>query len=227
MRVLTWNLFHGRAVPDVPRALFDEFSEALAGWGWDVALLQEVPPWWPDRLARATGAQTRLALTSRNWLLPLRRLVADHRPDLIKSNGGGCNAILVRPTAGMISAHRSARLRLCPERRVVHAVRLGELWVANVHAQVRPHEQTRADLRRAGAVLLEWAGPKAPVLLGGDMNVVDPIVEGFVDLGGHRVDRFLARGLVAKAPPRTLERGSLSDHAPVVIELERAPADGA
>ena len=32
-----------------------EFAAALAGWEWDVALLQEVPPWWPPALARAAA----------------------------------------------------------------------------------------------------------------------------------------------------------------------------
>ena len=56
MRVLTWNLFHGRAVPDAPRELLDEFAAQLAAWAWDVALLQEVPPWWPPAAGpRAQG----------------------------------------------------------------------------------------------------------------------------------------------------------------------------
>src|SRR3954447_25343567 len=46
--------------------VFPEFASALAGWEWDVALLQEVPPWWPEPLARAAGAQARWVLTSRN-----------------------------------------------------------------------------------------------------------------------------------------------------------------
>ena len=29
-----------------------EFTAALDGWDWDVALLQEVPPWWPARARR-------------------------------------------------------------------------------------------------------------------------------------------------------------------------------
>ena len=56
MRVLTWNLFHGRAVPPAGRDLAREFAAALAAWEWDVALLQEVPPWWPPALGRACGA---------------------------------------------------------------------------------------------------------------------------------------------------------------------------
>ena len=73
LRVLTWNLFHGRAVPPRDADLFDAFAPRLSAWSWDVALLQEVPPWWPRRLARACDAQARYALTSRNALLPLRR----------------------------------------------------------------------------------------------------------------------------------------------------------
>src|SRR5918998_2792186 len=131
MRVLTWNLFHGRALPPAGRDLQPQFAAALAGWDWDVALLQEVPPWWPPALARACGAQQRTALTSRNFLLPLRRAIATRWPDVIKSNGGGANAILVR--GGAITAHRKLRLRWLPERRVVHGVRLADgTWAANL-----------------------------------------------------------------------------------------------
>ena len=66
--VLTWNLFHGRAAAGGGPAAAAEFARALAGWAWDVALLQEVPPWWPAPLAAASGASARMALTSRNSL---------------------------------------------------------------------------------------------------------------------------------------------------------------
>jgi len=94
--VLSWNIFHGRSLPPANRNLLPEFAERLAGWAWDVAVLQEVPPWWPPELARAAGATQRTALTSRNAFLPLRRFVAERWPELIKSGGGGANAILVR-----------------------------------------------------------------------------------------------------------------------------------
>src|SRR4051794_29868807 len=92
--VLTWNLFHGRAVPPAGRDLLADFSAMLAGWEWDVALLQEVPPWWPPELGRASGAHARTALTSRNLLPALQRTLAERWPDVIKSWGGGANAIL-------------------------------------------------------------------------------------------------------------------------------------
>src|SRR5918997_6420697 len=122
MRVLTWNLFHGRAVPPAGRDLQAQFAAALAGWDWDVALLQEVPPWWPPALARACDADARTALTSRNALLALRRALARRHPDLMRSSGGSANAILVR--GARITEHRRLTLRYRPERRVCHAVAL-------------------------------------------------------------------------------------------------------
>jgi endonuclease/exonuclease/phosphatase family metal-dependent hydrolase len=222
MLVLTWNLFHGRAMPQAGRALPDEFSERIASWPWDVALLQEVPPWWPPHLAAAAGAEQRTVLTSRNALLPVRRWIAERWPDLVKSNGGGSNAILVRPSAGLgtIAEHRWRRLRVLPERRYVHAVRMtgGGPWIANVHAQVRPHGETRKDLALAGATVRRWAAD-GPAVLGGDCNVSDPEIEGFTMAGGHGVDCVLARGLVAGGPAVTPERDGLSDHAPVLVPL--------
>jgi endonuclease/exonuclease/phosphatase family metal-dependent hydrolase len=218
MKVLTWNLFHGRAVPEIRRSLLPEFTTMLAGWDWDAALLQEVPPWWPPHLAQAAGADHRLVLTSRNCLLPVRRWIADRRPDLIKSNGGGCNAILVRGAG--IAEHRTRRLRFWPERRFLQAVRLGDGgWLANVHATANPKPLARADMVEVGETLVRWTAG-APVLLGGDCNVDDPLVPGFTDVGGHGIDRFLVRGgLVVAAPPRALPRGGLSDHAPVLVEV--------
>lgn len=217
MRVLTWNLYHGRAEPPAGRNLLPEFAAALAGWDWDVALLQEVPPWWPAPLGRACEASARMALTSRNELLPVRRLLAERWPDLIKSGGGGCNAILVRRQR--ILEHRRMRLRWLPERRVVHGVRLEDgIWVANVHAQVRPHSETRKDLALAGAAALAWAGGAA-VILGGDCNVTDPDIAGFTHLGGRGVDHVLGRGLEAAGRRIVPDRGTLSDHPPVIVPV--------
>jgi endonuclease/exonuclease/phosphatase family metal-dependent hydrolase len=216
MRVLTWNVFHGRSVPDVPRSLLPEFGAALAGWAWDVALLQEVPPWWPRELARVCGAEARVALTSRNLGLPVRRAVAERRPDVIKSNGGGANAILVRGGA-RVAAHEVARVRVWPERRVVHAVRLEGLWVGNLHASTHPPARVREDLARAGAALDRWSAG-GPALLGGDCNLEAFDVPGYTDLGGHRIDRFLGRGVRSVTEgARTLDPGGLSDHLPVVL----------
>lgn len=221
LRVLSWNVMHGRSVPGSGRELRDEFSSLIAGWEWDVALLQEVPPWWPAPLAAASGADQRSALTSRNALLAVRRAVAVRRPDLIRSNGGGCNAILVRRAA--IEQHRVSRLSWWPERRWLHAVRLaGGTWVGNVHTG-----SYAAQGQRAASVLREWSAG-GPVILGGDFNVPELSLDGFTLAGAHGVDQvFAGGGLVGGGPADVLERGSLSDHAPVLVSvMEKAEWSG-
>jgi endonuclease/exonuclease/phosphatase family metal-dependent hydrolase len=224
LRILTWNLYHGRAQPPAGHDLLDEFSASLAAWEWDVALLQEVPPWWPEPLAAAAGAQARRVLTSRNALLPLRRAIAVRRPDLIKSNGGGANAILVRPDARRIAEHRTARLCLSPERRWLQAVCLdsdaGTTWVGNLHATVHDDPGARRDAERARRALLQWAAG-APCALGGDFNVRTLALEGFSFIGGHDVDLVFAGGLEAVGGAEVLERGRLSDHAPLRVNLRQ------
>ncbi len=235
MRVLTWNLLHGRSVPPSGRELFEEFAAAISGWEWDVALLQEVPPWWPAQLGERAGADYRSALTSRNFLLALRRAVAVRWPDLIKSNGGGCNAILVR--GEQIAEHRARRLSWLPERRWLHAVRLGNgVWVGNLH--------TAADAAQgqlAAETMSGWAG-EAPIVLGGDFNVRELSLPGLTRAGGYGVDQVFVGGVGAGAgaggrPGRSagetggaaggetivLERGQLSDHAPVLVSVIDLP----
>ena len=217
MRVLTWNLYHGRTVPPSGRYMLDEFSAALAGWEWDVALLQEVPPWWPPPLAEATGAQQRTQLTSRNWLLPLRRWISARNPDILKSGGGGANAILVR---GLIFDHRALRLRRAPEGRWVHGVRLQDgAWAVNVHSQNHPEALALADTRRAIDAARGWAAG-APLIFGGDINLKrPPEFPGLVRVGGNHVDHLFTDGRSAAGRHEVIERGPLSDHPPVAVTL--------
>jgi endonuclease/exonuclease/phosphatase family metal-dependent hydrolase len=227
MRVLTWNLYHGRAVPPAGRDLQADFAAALAGWAWDVALLQEVPPWWAPVLADACDADARTALTSRNELPWLRRALADRWPDLVKSGGGGANAILVRRASAQIIEHRSVRLRRWPERRVCHAVALDSgLWCANLHAQVHSAARARADIARAAAATLAWARGR-PALLGGDFNVPNPAAPGFEHLGGHGVDHVLGHRVAADGPAQVLDHGRLSDHAPIIVRVLPLAVGGA
>jgi endonuclease/exonuclease/phosphatase family metal-dependent hydrolase len=222
-RVLTWNLKHGRAMPSAGHELLGEFTAALRDWEWDLALLQEVPPWWPARLAATLDADQRLVLTSRNAGLALRRAVAVRRPDLIKSNGGGANAILVRRDAGEIAEHRPRRLCWWPERRWVHGVNLAGpdgAWICNLHSAADP-DQGRA----AAATALSWAGGR-PVVLGGDFNVRELALAGFTHAGGHDVDHVYARGLLVVAEAEVLDSGELSDHAPVLVTLRPAERGG-
>jgi endonuclease/exonuclease/phosphatase family metal-dependent hydrolase len=216
VRVLTWNLYHGRAVPPAGRDLLGEFAAALAGWSWDVALLQEVPPWWPAELAAAAGAQQRAVLTSRHELLPVRRALARRAPDLMKSSGGGSNAILVR---GEITEHRARRLRIWPERRYAHGVRLRDGgWYVNVHAHNQPASRAWADDIVALEAARAWASG-APLVFGGDLNLRQPVFTGLRHVAGHHVDHVFTDGRPA-ASSEVLDRGHLSDHRPVAVTLD-------
>jgi endonuclease/exonuclease/phosphatase family metal-dependent hydrolase len=218
LRVLTWNLMHGRSIPPAGHDLLEQFSSTLGSWEWDVALLQEVPPWWPGLLGVRLNAEHRCVLTSRNSLLAVRRAIATSRPDLIKSNGGGANAILVR--GDRIVAHRTRRLCRLPERRWVQAAQLARgVWVANLHATVHNDAAAVRDGQLAAATTLAWAAG-APLALGGDFNVRTLSLDGLACAGGHDVDFLFTRGLTTAGPPEVLDRGRLSDHAPVAFTLE-------
>jgi endonuclease/exonuclease/phosphatase family metal-dependent hydrolase len=226
MRVVTWNLFHGRSLPPAREALLAQFAAKLAEWEWDVALLQEVPPWWPQTLADASDAQQRSVLTSRNALLPLRRAVAERRPELIKSNGGGCNAILSRTP---IREHSTLRVRLWPERRVAQLVRLRDgTCVVNFHASTR-RARAEQELARLWEHALAWAAT-APLIVGGDLNLREPRAPGveIEHVAAHEVDHLFARGfgradesseLLARQIVRRSRRADLSDHAPLRVQV--------
>lgn len=194
IRVLSWNLYHGRDGPPDPalytkrskwlrlternethvqvnRDLYREFSALLAGAGWDVALLQECPPRWTRPLARDCGAEVHRSLTSRNWLLPLTSLLARANPDLIGSSEGGSNAILARPSAGGMVERRSLTVRrLWPERRTMAFARFGVgLCVTCLHASTRDR-LAEAEILVAARQAVEWAGEE-PLVFGGDFNI--------------------------------------------------------
>lgn len=225
VQVLTWNLKHGRAEPPAGRYLLDDFTAALGGWDWDIALLQEVPPWWPSRLAAATGAEARTVLTSRNAGLWARRALATRWPDLIKSSGGGANAMLVR--GARIDTHATRRLCVWPERRQVHGVRVrggvfgAGTWIANLHVTAHDTAAAVRDNDLAATTVLGWAGAE-PCVLGGDFNLRELALDGFHHAGGHDVDHVFVRGARATGPVEVLERGALSDHAPVRVAISAA-----
>jgi endonuclease/exonuclease/phosphatase family metal-dependent hydrolase len=227
--ILSWNLFHGRAVPPADRSLYEQFAAKLAQWRWDVALLQEVPPWWPERLAAELSCEQRRALTSRNALPALRRAVAERRPELLKSNGGGCNAILADAP---IAEHEAILLRRVPERRVAQLACLGDgTQIVNFHASTRPARAER-ELERLWAIALE-EDRERPLVLGGDLNLRAPRAPrdaGEIEhVAGSGVDHLFARGLRRRdagglpGPGREVllagRRRLLSDHEPLLVEL--------
>ncbi|MFN8113623.1 MAG: endonuclease/exonuclease/phosphatase family protein [Solirubrobacterales bacterium] len=236
VRALSWNLFHGRDHPPEPELLTwrsrllggtvrgdshaqvntdlaAQFESVLAAAEWDVALLQECPPRWAERLATACGAAPHLVPTSRN--IPgaghIQALLADRNPDLIASWEGGSNLTLVR-LAGPIAERRHLRLTSRPERRVMAFSRLPSgICVANLHASAE-RERAERELILAARVAREWSGP-TPLLLGGDFNLrpaLSPHVfqrlEGEFGLraptGERVIDHLLVTGLEIVEPPR-------------------------
>ena len=176
-----------------------------------------MPPWFPAKLAAYANADHRLQLTSRNQLLPLRRAISVRNPDILKSSGGGCNAILVRGTA--ILEHRTQRLRRLPEGRWVHGVRLPDGWVVNVHSHNLPEALALRDTKAAIAAARQWAAG-APLIFGGDINLKHPPeFPGLVHLAGNHVDHLFTDGRPAAGKAQVINRGVLSDHPPVAVTL--------
>jgi endonuclease/exonuclease/phosphatase family metal-dependent hydrolase len=225
----------GTDYAQVNRPLVREFGGVLAGLEWDFALLQEAPPRWLEPLGRACGASGVAALTSRNSLAALRAALAELNPDLIASNEGGSNQVLVRAPWSVVSVARRV-LTLRPERRVLLLVRAAdavgdELCVGCLHASRGPRPAAR-DIALAARIATDWAGSR-PLLLGGDFNVrpeEDRTLYDGLGLGPAltgSVDQIVSRGLDPREgptilPPPTREvrdrsglRLRLSDH-PVV-----------
>lgn len=247
MRVLSWNLFHGRSLPPRSRSLLAEFTAKLAAWSWEIALLQEVPPWWPAHLASELGVEQRSALTSRNSLLPLRKALAERSPELLKSNGGGCNALLSRTP---IAEHSTLRLRCLPERRVAQLARLQDgTCVVNVHASTRP-ARAGQELERLWHHVLDWSAASDRLILGGDLNMRRPPsppasppprrvgagdagarAASIAHVAGSEVDHLFAMGLLPAEDPQRIDRHAsvdgrsveLSDHAPLLVRLRAEP----
>ena len=197
MRVLSWNLYHGRDFPpdkglftlrsrlfgvterntthvQVNRVLRDEFAGWIADHDWDVAMLQETPPLWFRHFGRRARSNGVRVLTSRNVIPGLQRLGANLNPDLIASWEGGSNQLFVR-APGRIVEHREMTLTREPERRTMVWARVrlaggATVCVVNLHASAGLPDKATAELLAAAANAVEWSGGD-PLVFGGDTNV--------------------------------------------------------
>ncbi|HLI58057.1 MAG TPA: endonuclease/exonuclease/phosphatase family protein [Solirubrobacteraceae bacterium] len=172
LRVLTWNVAAVRAYPPPARGVLGaggdpgaELAAALDGWAWDVALLQEVPPWWPERICAALHCEARWATARRVPLLRMRRAFPGRAAGAVVGGGG---AILAR--SDRIIGEHSLLLGRRPERRLVHGVALAcGVWVSNLHASGGP--AAADDLRAAVRASTQWArAARLPLILGGDLG---------------------------------------------------------
>lgn len=268
LEVLTWNLFHGRDAPPDPslytwrsrllrrternqshvqvnRDLYGEFATLLATASWDLALLQECPPRWAERLAAQCEADPHRVLTSRNSFGPLRALLARINPDLIASGEGGSNLTLVRLGAepgrgagfGPIVERRELTIRPArPERRAMAFTRTRTgLCIANLHTtNDRPGLATEEVLAAAEAAT-SWAG-NSPLLFGGDLNlrpaehpgVFDTLVERFglaPPTAPGAIDHLLGRRLdvVSRPAPWPPEDRELGENGRALRLSDHAP----
>ena len=197
MRVLSWNLYHGRDFPpdkalftlrsrllrvternethvQVNRSLFREFTGWLADQDWDVALLQEAPPLWFRGFVRRTGASGARVFTSRNVVPPLQRAMAWTNPDLIASWEGGSNQLLVREPGRVVEQRRMVLTRH-PERRTMLWARVElpareTVCFANLHASAGLPKKATAEVLAAASAAVEWSEGQ-PLVFGGDMNL--------------------------------------------------------
>ncbi|HEX8074977.1 MAG TPA: endonuclease/exonuclease/phosphatase family protein [Thermoleophilaceae bacterium] len=262
VRAVTWNLFHGRDFPPDPslftlrsrllrlternrthaqvnRPLLREFGEVLARQEWDVALLQEAPPGWLDPLCAATGAAGVLTLTSRNRLEGLRAALARLNPDLVASNEGGSNQLLVRPP-WRVAGSREYTLTRRPERRRMLFASLDgpggrRLAVANLHGATGHGPEASGQVIAAAERALDWAGG-VPLVFGGDLNLrprrapeTYEHLERRLGLSApadrHALDHLLTNGLRPLQAPRALPDGAreVPDGRGRVIRLSDHP----
>jgi endonuclease/exonuclease/phosphatase (EEP) superfamily protein YafD len=260
---MTWNLFHGRDWPPEPKLqirahkgnfrrgprlgkeyeqtnwdLFDQFAALIDSVDWDIAMLQEFPPSWKTRMARACGAEPHRALSGRNWLQPITSMIGRWRPDLLGAWEGGSNTTYVRRDAGRIAERRRVVLTRRPELRVMALTRLETgPCIANLHVSTKP-SSAELELLDGAKRAIEFAGSD-PLLFGGDFNVrpkasavFDQLEERFglaPRTAPDRLSHLLVRGFdVVEHPaawqpeardrvdPDTNKKIRLSDHNPVI-----------
>jgi Endonuclease/Exonuclease/phosphatase family len=145
LRVLTWNLFHGRdgfrglgptwastllgrPVEDgthvhLNRKLTDLMARRIAAWAPDVCALQEVPTGGIRTLVDATGM--RAVWTTTGPLIGparLRDALGARNPDLWRTHEGNANVLLVGPRLEVVDGGLRSR-RLNPVRAVARAAR--------------------------------------------------------------------------------------------------------
>ena len=249
LRVISWNLFHGRDHTPNPslhtwrsrllriterddrhaqvnRDLYAEFAELLGEAEWDVALLQECPPRWAEALARRCRAEPHLTLTSRNLPPPLNRaqaLAATFSPDLVASWEGGSNLTLVRGRVNdLVIGERCERaLTRRPERRRMALTRLTTgPCLANLHAST-DRRSAAAETAWAASVAGDFAGD-APLIFGGDLNLrpdTDPALFSALE-HAHGLRGPTSAGAI----DHLLHRGLAALEAPTAWASERREA---
>jgi endonuclease/exonuclease/phosphatase family metal-dependent hydrolase len=233
MRVCTWNVRHGWR-PDTRRPDLDALAAACAALDVDVLALQEV-----HRGTRRVGGADLLAVVAdATGLTPVDGPVR-HR-----DTGTYGNALLVRGEPSDVATLALPRpwwppWKRRPEPRGALRCRLGGtgrgIVVATCHLGFgRPGEGARQL-----AATLRWveeAAGDGPAVLAGDLNLRHPqappgwaLVDVPKAFPAWAPDRTIDHVLVWGGTGRALDapRPVVSDHRPVVVELELGAGSGA
>jgi endonuclease/exonuclease/phosphatase family metal-dependent hydrolase len=200
--------------------------------GPDVVCLQELPVWAIPRLEGWSGMHHFEAVTRPPlWPGPLSTWLTRAHQGFFRSGlSGQANAILVAPrhAATELGHERISEGRR--ERRVAHVVRIAGspgIAICNLHASndfVQP-EVPRAEAARAAAFVETAATEGDIVVLAGDFNVGDPLLEAYSRPAGG-IDHVLVRGAALDsvgAWPQERRRQNgvvLSDHPVVEATVE-------
>lgn len=229
MRLLvrSWNVFHGRTVPERRRCRLPEAIELVCSGSPDVVCLQEVPLWALGRLEDWSGRTARWVATKHALAGPASALLQRLDARIARSPvTGQANAILVSRALPITAAGSRILNPGAPsERRACQLLRIRaderELLVANVHLST-----ARSDALRELAIVEELVAGEERVVVCGDLNLARAGLDGFSPpIAG--IDQILVRGLEvgrgpAAWPParrRVGSRALLSDHAPVETEI--------
>lgn len=224
MRVLTWNLFHGRdglpglgatprstwrGIPEddgvhmhVNRKLTDLMARRIRAWAPDVAALQEVPTGAIRGIVATTGMQA-VGTTTGPLIGParLRDALAARNPDLWRSHEGNANVLLVSPALEVVEGSPRSVL-LNPVEAIWRAMRELGLEAGEVrHYLTQERRLVMARLRtRGGAEVVVGCvhchNARHPGLVGREMLRCGEVVAAAAD-GGPAI---LAGDL--NAPPR-------------------------
>lgn len=239
--VRTWNIFHGRTVPEGGALHVEQMVRLVTQDRPGIVALQEVPVWALARLEEWSGMRALGAVAMRARGGPLARWLTALDPRRVRSTlVGQANALLLGVDLEIAGAQQVVRLN---PRALRRSVRVGEAkrldWTrnrrvcqivpvradrttfhaVNLHASKWP-ELARLELERLGRLI-----PDGPALVSGDLNAPETGLPGFSrPLPG--IDQILVRGLELERPParwpaerRRYDGALLSDHAPVEATL--------
>jgi endonuclease/exonuclease/phosphatase family metal-dependent hydrolase len=229
--VRTWNVFHGRAVPDRGDEHLERMVRVVCEGGPHIVCLQELPVWACRRLAEWSGMQAFATVTMPALGGPAARRLTQLDPRRMRSAlTGQANAVLIGRGLGI--AEGPAELVLNPRqvrrtaalpgpvrrhwarnRRVAQILRVEtpqrSLVVVNVHLTgSRDSRPADLELLRAATYAEGFAAPGEPIVVAGDLNLTTASSETLPELaswgfsrGGEGIDHILARGLELSSPP--------------------------